>query len=229
MGSTKSGLYHYVEWLREQFQVDFSSYPINTIELCGKIDSLNLQYHDFRTDGFCGAILLGSKSDTMILNSQRSFEEQNFDCGHETVHMTKHRNKGIDSFSCMELKVKRDPSVSFYEWEANEGSAEFLVPYHELLPRLKNEMSHLKEWNDIRFFKFQQAEHFKVSEAVINFRFESLKYETYQYLNGASINSLKILSRSQQEAKKIQVQSLNDFEDKLFQKELKQWRINIQK
>ncbi|OCN00756.1 hypothetical protein A7X67_08250 [Clostridium sp. W14A] len=227
MSSSKSDLYKYVEWLREQFEIDSGSYPINTIGLCNQEKNVELKYHSFNTNGFCGAILLGDKLDTIVLNSNRAPNEQNFDCGHEIVHGTKHRHKGIDCFSCMELKVKRKPNINFYEWEANEGSAEFLVPYRSLLPEIKEEYSHLKEWNDYNILKFRLSKKFNVTEAVINFRFESLKYEIQQYLNGASLNNLKILSQNQQKDKNISIKSLNDMAIELMKKEFERYHIDI--
>lgn len=227
MGSSKSDLYKYVEWLREQLEINSDSYPINTINLCNQVEDVELKYHKFNTNGFCGAILLGEKSDTIVLNSKRTSTEQNFDCGHEIVHGTKHRRKGINCFSCMELKIKREPDISFYEWEANEGSAEFLVPYRFLLPEIKDALPHFKGWYDYEQFKCKLAIKYNVSDAVINFRFESLKYEIHQYLNNVSLSNLKILSRKQQQAERINIKSLNDIAGEQMKKEFDSYHIDI--
>lgn len=219
MGSTKSELYKYVRWLREQLNVNYDSYPISTVGICNQIDDVEIKYHDFNTNGFCGAVLIGNRSNTVILNSNRSDLEQNFDCGHELVHMTKHRNKGMDCFSCMELRVKRQPNVSFYEWEANEGSAEFLVPYELLFPEIKKALPTLNVSSDYRRLKRAMSDKFKVTDAVIHYRFDSLRYEIQQYLNGTDINDLAFLSNKQQKESAIKVKSLNDVENDLFRKE----------
>lgn len=71
-----------------------------------------------------------------MLNARHSVEELNFDCGHELIHLTKHRGLGLSSFHCFDtLKPKQDP---FIEWEANEGAAELTVPYRSFLPLLSD-------------------------------------------------------------------------------------------
>ncbi|MDF1495183.1 ImmA/IrrE family metallo-endopeptidase [Caproiciproducens sp. CPB-2] len=171
MGSTKLELYSFVNQLHDYFSIDYDSFPIDTVDLCSR--HADIQYHSFHTNGFCAAILLGEKTDTVVLNESRTPIEQNFDCGHEIIHMTKHRDLGIDTFSCMDMKSKRMPNTGFWEWEANEGSAQFLVPYYSLLPEIKKVQSLLKTTWDFRSFKSDMAEKYGVTEAVINFRFES--------------------------------------------------------
>lgn len=216
MGSTKSELYRFVNQLYEYFDIDYNSFPVNTVGLCTSGQRAEVQYHSFKTSGFCAAILLGSKIDTIILNSNRDSVERNFDCGHEIIHMTKHRNLGIDTFSCMELKSKRQSSAGFLEWEANEGAAQFLVPHYSLLPEIKKVCPRLKKWQDFHEFKLEMSEKYGVTDAVINFRFESLKYEIQQYLDGVSIENISVLSSKQQLAKGIHVESFNDIEGRLW-------------
>lgn len=213
MGSSKLELYKFVNGLHEYFNIDYDSFPIQTVELCKRVDT-KIQYHPFKTDGFCAAILLGSKVDTIILNSKRHPIEQNFDCGHEVIHKTKHRNLGIDTFSCMELRTSHQGG--YWEWEANEGSAEFLVPYYSLLPEIKKAHPFLKTWYDFHRFKIDMAEKYGVSDAVINFRFESLKYEIRQFLDGTPLDRINILSNKQQEARGIKVKSFNDIESEKY-------------
>lgn len=210
MANAKANLYAYVNRLRDNLGLSYESYPINTVELCSRMGNVDIQYHAFKSNGFCGAVLIGDISNTIILNSNRSESEINFDCGHETLHLTKHRAEGIDCFSCMELKVRREPSVRYYEWEANEGAAELLVPMGLLLPQIRSNYSLLKKWKDFYYFKEELASYYNVSEAVISFRFESLKYEIDQYINGTEIEDIKILSHTAQSRFGINVKSLND-------------------
>ena len=58
-----------------------------------------------------------------------------------------------------------------------------------------------------------------MTETVIKYRFESLKYEINQYLNGTPLNEIEILSLNKQRVKGINIKSLNDIEDDLFWKE----------
>jgi hypothetical protein len=62
---------------------------------------------------------------------------------------------------------------------------------------------------------------------VITLRFESLKYEIYQYLNGVPLDRLDILSRKQLWKRGIQIRSFNDIEKSLLQEEAKRSNIDI--
>lgn len=162
----------------------------------------------------------GEQSDSIILNSTRGRLENQFDCGHELIHLYKHRNSEIDYFNCFE---KTHPvQNSFIEWEANEGSAELIVPMCLLLPEIKKRS--FKSWSDINSMKFELSDLFKVSHGVMQFRIESLKYEINQYLNGASLKDIKILSATAQKQRGIHVKSLNTIEDEMFSAELTKWK-----
>mgnify|MGYP001014783522 CR=1 FL=1 len=62
---------------------------------------------------------------------------------------------------------------------------------------------------------------------MITIRFESLKYEIYQYLNGVPLDRLDILSRKQLWKRGIQIRSFNDIEKSLLQEEAKRSNIDI--
>lgn len=224
MGSSKLELYQFVNELHDYFDIDYDSFPVDTIDLCLSRPGTEIQYHRFKTNGFCAAVLLGDKIDTVVLNSNRAENEVNFDCGHEIIHKTKHRGFGIDTFSCMDLKSKKNAKLSFLEWEANEGSAQLLVPYYSLLPEIKKSYHLLRTWHDFCQFKVDLSNKYGVTDAVINYRFESLKYEIIQYMNGIDLKSLSILSNSQQRAKGIRCQSLNDVEEQLYKSECERFK-----
>lgn len=71
----------------------------------------------------------------------------------------------------------------------------------------------------IRKIRRNFSSYFNVTETVIKYRFESLKYEINQYLNGTPLNEIVILSLNKQREKGINIKSLNDIEDDLFWKE----------
>lgn len=210
MGNAKVDLYSYVDKIRESFNITLQDYPLSVIDICNTISNLDIYYRDFTSHGFCGTVLMGDKQDTIILNSQRSAREMNFDCAHEAIHLTRHRDKGINSFTCMEQKTYLGSEISFFEWEANEGAAELLVPLRRFLPLIKNNISWIKKPNDVTCFKKTLSQIFNVTEAVITFRFESLKYEIIQYLHGAVYHELEILSHTEQMRRNIQVDSMNE-------------------
>ena len=147
-----------------------------------------------------------------MLNARHSVEELNFDCGHELIHLTKHRGLGLSSFHCFDtLKPKQDP---FIEWEANEGAAELTVPYRSFLPPLSDAYPQLRTWQDMDFLRYRLARRYQVTETVIAYRMESLKYEFFQYLSGTPLENLHFLSRRELSKQGVSILSLNELEDR---------------
>ena len=212
MGGTKRELYRFIDRLRIQLGVKPLSQPIDTIAFCRSQKNIELVYHPFSTSGFCAAALLGEKGDTIVLNVRHSVEELNFDCGHELIHLTKHRGLGLSSFHCFDtLKPKQDP---FIEWEANEGAAELTVPYRSFLPLLSDAYPQLRTWQDMDFLRYRLARRYQVTETVIAYRMESLKYEFFQYLSGTPLEDLHFLSRRELSKQGVSILSLNELEDR---------------
>lgn len=164
--------------------------------------------HLFDNKGLCGIAMLGDKTDTVILNANRSEREQNFDCGHELMHLSKHRNIGEDCFQC--FAIPQPEQNELLEWEANEGSAELLVPYRLILPLVKKAYPSLTNRNAYKQFQVDLSWKFGVSMPVIYYRFESLKYEIAQYNAGVSLKDIEILSKSKLLQKGMHIRSLND-------------------
>ena len=200
--NAKGALYRYVDELRNYLGISQSELPVNVIDLCHKEGSVDIMYHQFDTAGFCGAALVGNIKDTIILNSTRSEYEQNFDCGHEVVHLTKHRTQNSGVFNCF-----KNAQNSFFEWEANEGAAELIVPYKQLIPDLLDLFNPVTSSGDIFYAYAILSEKYRVSEMVMKNRNENLKYEIYQVASGGSINSISIMPKKQQEKAGICVPS----------------------
>lgn len=174
-------------------EYNLCKFPIDAVNFCKNDVTTQLIFHKFNTYGFCGMALTGHKLDTMVLNSNRTPTELNFDCGHEIIHLTKHRGINGGQFNCFDSQKN-----SFYEWEANEGSAELLVPYKVFIP-MYIELS-LKYRKDISQYKTTKilSEYFNVSEFVISNRIHNLQYEIYQYfIKKCSLDNLDIYSNRQ--------------------------------
>lgn len=193
MQNAKKDLYRYIDLMRYNLQFPLHAHPLNLIELCERSPKTEVRYHEFSTFGFCGAALAGEYSDTIVLNSRRSFGEMNFDCGHEIIHLARHRNRNDGVFNCFS-----GCQNSFIEWEANEGAAQLLVPYQDFIPRFLQLLTQNKQ--SCFYTPCEQlAKYYNVSTQVINLRIDNLSYEIDQYRAGVPMDQIHLLSRSQQQ------------------------------
>lgn len=185
--NAKERLYGFVDRCRADLGIPYCV-PINTLRLCAAYPRIDVIQHTFSTHGLCGAAYAGDKKDAIILNSARTDAEQNFDCGHELIHLARHRERNGGIFQCFS-----ESQNSFIEWEANEGSAQLIVPYQDFIPRFSECFSSHKE----RYAPDVLAEHYRVTSRVIEIRIESLSYEIDQYRRGIPVTEIKLYSRNQ--------------------------------
>lgn len=206
MQTEKEKLYAHADFYRDLLGVPFNQ-PVKLVDVLAPYAQFEIEYCNFKTPGLCGVAMVGNKTDTIILNSNRTSEEQNFDCGHEFLHLTKHR-KLQDSFNCF-TKAKPQQNT-FCEWQANEGSAQLLVPYQDFIPRFLKLLD-----SGALGIQYTLAEYYHVTPQVINIRLDSLSYEIDQYREGARLDCLELLSRNQRTSRGINptcYRALCDFE-----------------
>jgi Zn-dependent peptidase ImmA (M78 family) len=216
---TKADLYKYVDKLRWIYGLPEG--PINMIKICEGLSRIEVANSNFYTSGLRGMAYIANshyENHVILLNSNSSLQEKNYTCGHEFIHINKHQNLGTSVFSCFEQV--RSQQDKFLEWQANEGSAELLVPYRKLLPLIREQLPDSPSCMEIVHLKKRLADQFQVSDAVIHYRLESLKYEIFQYLDwDRPLEKLEILSATQQRNRGIIVSSLNDIENEKFSEE----------
>lgn len=149
----------------------------------------------------------------IIVNSNLSYEEQNFHGLHEFIHINYRKGYKGQTFNCFDkVKPNQNPYI---EWIANEGAAELILPYKDVLIFVKDTLPTLeKEMFPISEIIRRLAKKHKVSPAVVQNRLDNLKYELFQYLNGTPLNQIQILSRRSQELYGIKVDSLEQIENK---------------
>lgn len=188
MWSEKQKLYAYIDLYRELLGISFDR-PIKIVDILSSKAQFDIEYCDFRTPGLCGVAMVGRQTDTIILNSNRTPNEQNFDCGHEFVHLIIHRDIR-DNFNC--FTKARPTQDTFQEWQANEGAAQLLVPYQDFIPRFLR-LFESKTLN----IPYELAEYYHVTPQVINIRLANLSYEIDQYREGVCLDCLELLSRKQ--------------------------------
>lgn len=173
-------------------------YKINSIEIAKQAcKNLEIEYLDFEERKICGILYKGKNSTSIALNNKRSNRGKNFDCMHEVIHYWLHDS---NYFYCNEK------SNEYYEWQANEGAAQFLLPYQMFIPKF------VKIFNEFyKFYRFNRnytltfcktKEHlcwsFGVGEKVIENRVRSLQSEITQYCDTKSIKNINVISLTQQ-------------------------------
>lgn len=224
---SKEGLYREISRLKSFLGIDENNYGFDLISMLSN-DGFLLKSVPFKTKGLRGMAIIGREDleDVILLNSKRSHIEQNFDCGHEMIHLALHRRLVQKTFNCFDkLQANQDPYI---EWQANEGAAEFFVPHKIFLPMIAECYPLLDNYSNIERFKYEMAEIFNVPETVIKYRIENLKYETEQYLSGIPLDEIEILSAKKQEERNIYTVSLNQISDDDFTRRMNQyWNMYI--
>lgn len=198
--------------MKQQFNINPSDYPLDIFEICKRISNVEIQAVPFKTADLRGMVSLAknnSEAHIILVNSNKSFQEQNFHGFHELMHIPTVDQPGT-LLRCYDT-VKPNQN-SYMEWLANEGAAEFVVPYQLLLPMIKREIRQMITGIGTWQFCENHSYDFGVSPIVLQNRIDSLKYETYQYLNGVPFDKIEILSWNKQKQRGINVKSLVELE-----------------
>ena len=172
------------------FNIYAKNYKIDAIALAMQV-CLNpeIKILEFSSIKVCGLLYKGEFATTIGLNARRSAGGKNFDCMHELIHYWLHDQC---TFYCL------DDMDNHMEWQANEGAAQFLMPYQSFIPNY----CHL---HDILYAKFAPQKAYEmqiaalaggymVGEMAVKFRMESLKNEISQYINGVPVDKIRIAS-----------------------------------
>lgn len=179
----------------------------------------------FSTPGLRGiaipADFYSNDRDIIMLSNSRSRFEKNFDCAHESIHITFHWKIHHKPFSCYDkIMANQDP---FLEWQANEGAAEYLVPNMVFIPKVAerwDDLIHcLPSDMDLLFYN-EMCNLFLVPQTVIKIRLVSLKYEIFQYISGVPLEKLQYLSNNDLTKKDINIDSIIDIQESNYMKYL---------
>lgn len=172
----------------------------------------------FKTHGLRGmavpADLYSTQRDIIILNSNRSTKEKNFDCAHESIHITFHWKIHRQPFSCYDRIVANQDS--YLEWQANEGAAEYLVPYKIFIPLTVDKWDMLTELYPMDMeneFLKPMSDLFNVPISVIRIRLISLRSEIEQYINGVPLENLRFYSNNDLNRLNKKVYSIFDIQE----------------
>lgn len=204
---SKEELYAIIAFIRDRFSISTSEI-FNVPQFCqnnfkGIIEYEFHKFKDAKIGGFLVKNRLPEKS-YITVNSSKEPISSIFDLTHEMVHFLLHpedRKHYISSSLC---------DVDNFEWQANEGAAELLVPYRKFIPHFvegirtcKNRMDYLKL---LQYFSGQYI----VSKAVVEYRISGLKYEIFQFEKGTPLNEIEFLSKAAQEKRGIVITSYKE-------------------
>lgn len=203
----KAKLYRYISDLRECLHIDSTVRGFSMVDMCRERFNVMVTEIPFVTPGLRGMAYPETREtqDLIILNSHRNKREQNFDCSHEFIHLLRHQVSGAQSFSCYE-KVRPNQNP-FYEWEANEGAAELIMPFRQVIPDFVKYFHEKEEESDkIRAEKASiamLAGKYHVTPKMMEYRLANLKYELALYCAGCTMDTIVPLSKRQQLAQNV--------------------------
>lgn len=196
---TKKDLYDQItkKIIELGFDPHSKNYRIDSAEVAEKAcKNLEIKCLDFKERKICGILYKGENSTSIALNNKRSDKGRNFDCMHEVVHYWLHEN---NYFYCNEN------SNEYFEWQANEGAAQFLMPYQIFIPKFVdvfNEFYRTYKKLDKNSIAKKTYEHlswvFNVGKTAAENRTKSLQGEILQYCESETLNGLNILSLTKQ-------------------------------
>lgn len=196
---TKADLYEQIDIIRARFHINLDNYPVNFLDIVQGLSRTKTSILPLKTRGARGISVpafMPNENDVIILNANRSNIERNFDCSHEYLHLVIHRNQQR-IFRCYDkIREQQNP---FFEWQANEGAAELLVPYKLFIPEFYR-LS--KKYRDDDFPTIEVVDNlsklFGVTTAVIENRISNLNQELYQYRHeNKNINQIRLIAQNQ--------------------------------
>lgn len=216
----KRQLYELISNEKQRLHITQQDYPINIFELCKKFKNVVIAEADFQTKNLRGLVRLASNKDenhVILVNGNKTFEEKNYHGTHEFTHILTIKDSPGTTLQCFDKVLPHQDS--YIEWLANEGAAELLMPYKEVLPFIKRESQSFNESTfPILDLTEQLSSMYNVSFAVAQNRICNLSYEIWQYLHGFNIDEIEILSKSEQIKRNINIETLLDVENNMFKK-----------
>lgn len=215
----KRQLYELVAKTKTILNISALDYPINIFELCKKTKNVVIREADFKTNDLRGLVHIADSSKynhVILVNQNKVFVEKNYHGTHEFMHIVTAKNKPGSTIQCFE-KIRPNQD-SYIEWLANEGAAELLMPYKDVLSFVKSKSSHFNEdFLPIYTLVHDLCERYLVSEIVAQNRLDNLSYEIWQYLKGIELEDIEVISRSEQQKRGIKIDSLVDIENRIGQ------------
>lgn len=214
----KRDLYELISKEKQRLHITQRDYPINIFELCKRFSNVVIKEVNFITKDLRGLVRIASNKNenhVILVNSNKTFEEKNYHGTHEFAHILTITDSPGTTLQCFE-KIRPNQDT-YIEWLANEGAAEFLMPYREVLPFVKKESESFDESSlPILDLTERLSSMYNVSFTVAQNRIRNLSYEIWQYLHGFNIDEIEILSKSEQVKKNIHIEALPEIENNML-------------
>lgn len=217
---TKEQLYSLIDYIRDSFDINIKEvFNVLKFYQANLSDIIKLNCHKFN-DKKIGGLLIKNKFPELsyiTINDSKEAESMAFDLTHELIHFFLHpenRKNYISSSLC---------DIDNFEWQANEGAAELLVPYRRFIPHFSKNIKVCSSRADYLELLSYLSNTYKVSTAVLEYRIAGLKYEIKQFENGTDVNDLQILSKSAQEEQEISIVPYNI----MFKNKKNEFRSNV--
>lgn len=217
---SKEDLYLLIDYIRDSFNIDIDN-VFNVPYFCKNYfkDIIEYDFHKFNDIKIGGFLIKNRFPDKSFITVNASKEPIStiFDLTHEMIHFLLHpedRKHYISSSLC---------DIDNFEWQANEGAAELLVPYKRFIPYFTNNIKNCKSREDYLALLSHLSDKYTVSTSVLEYRISSLKYEINQYQNGTPIDKIKFLSKRAQEEQGIFIEPYSN----IFKKEKTELRLLI--
>lgn len=202
---TKAQLYEIVEQCRDLL-LKRGVLKITIENICAVFSNIEVAYVPFTSPGLKGMVSLATEEESthcILINSFLPVEEQRFHSIHEFMHIALHNQLPGRCYKCFEqIRPMQDPIL---EWQANEGSAQLLMPYQEFIPRFSALFSDFQLRPDVWDILYGEssvievlARHYEVSVPVIRNRISTLSYEIDQYRNDVDISEINVISYKKQ-------------------------------
>ena len=163
MENARAALYRRIDGIRSAWNA--GSRHFDAFCIARSLAGVKLREARFSTPAFRGLLVTSPDKARaiIVLNSLRSEEEQMFDLTHELVHYALHpptTDSGL-----------YDPG---FEWEADEGAAELLMPRQVILEDMYICRESVRGRATLRAYARARAAHFGVTESRMRARMESL-------------------------------------------------------
>lgn len=204
---SKQDLYTLIDYIRDSFKINVKE-PFNVPRFFKDNfqDIIIYEPHKFN-DTKIGGFLIKNKfpnKSYIITNSSKEPISTIFDFTHEMMHFLLHpedRKYYISSSLC---------DIDNFEWQANEGAAELLVPYKRFIPHFVNNIKNCNSKKDYIDLLMYLSNKYVVSTAILEYRITGLKYEIRQYEKGVPIDKIHFLSKTAQEQQGIFITSYSE-------------------